>query len=442
MKTTEHSFKYLALVLVFLMAGTQTTQAQFLKKLGKKAEEAAKRTVERRVEKETQEKTDQALDSILEPKQKKKKTPDMREDSPSQGSNGKTNDAPMGDDAPTNTTSDKDKPIEIYSKFDFVPGDKILFFDDLKNDFVGDFPSKWDTNGGGEVVMINNEKWFKLEGKSFFLPQLNGKFPENYTVEFDLFTNGFDNKSSSYALTSLMFSDNNGFDYGRQHSYYELSFCQYIAAGYMARKGTGDRDFFKTTGRDYRDVVKNKQAKISIAVNKNRVRIWLNESKLMDVPRFLTENMGYFKMYTNNFRTDEKDNLYIRNFKVAETSIDYRSTLLKEGRLSTTAILFNSGSAVLKPQSMGMIRQIYQVLQQDTSMKLKIIGHTDADGGDQANMKLSKDRAEAVKKALVGVYGVDASRLMTDGKGESEPMADNGTPEGKAQNRRVEFIRI
>lgn len=90
---------------------------------------------------------------------------------------------------------------------------------------------------------------------------------------------------------------------------------------------------------------------------------------------------------------------------------------------------------------MGIIRQIYQVLQQDANINLKIVGHTDSDGGDETNMQLSKDRAAAVKEALVSVYGVNGSRLTTDGKGESEPIGDNATVEGKSQNRRVEFIK-
>jgi len=90
---------------------------------------------------------------------------------------------------------------------------------------------------------------------------------------------------------------------------------------------------------------------------------------------------------------------------------------------------------------MGIIRQISQALQQEQSMKLKIVGHTDADGDNASNLELSRQRAEAVKNALVSVYQIDAGRLVTDGKGESEPVSDNGTSDGKAQNRRVEFIK-
>jgi outer membrane protein OmpA-like peptidoglycan-associated protein len=77
-----------------------------------------------------------------------------------------------------------------------------------------------------------------------------------------------------------------------------------------------------------------------------------------------------------------------------------------------------------------------------TDLKVKIIGHTDADGNDPANLDLSKRRAAAVKVSLAKDFGIDESRMETDGKGESEPIDKNDTPAGKANNRRVEFIKL
>jgi len=128
--------------------------------------------------------------------------------------------------------------------------------------------------------------------------------------------------------------------------------------------------------------------------------------------------------------------------KIAEGGLDLRRTLMTDGRVSTNGILFDSGSANIKPQSLGIVTQISQVLMQDENIKLNIVGHTDSEGNDEANLKLSKARAEAVKDALINIYNVSANRLQTDGKGESVPVADNASPDGKAQNRRVEFIKI
>ena len=193
---------------------------------------------------------------------------------------------------------------------------------------------------------------------------------------------------------------------------------------------------------DIRQAVLN-QPHVSIAVNKQRFRVWVNEKKYVDIPRMIPSGnvLSALRFHLNTFK-DGKESLLISNLKVAEGGLDLRRTLIADGRVSTNGILFDSGSANIQPQSMGIIRQISQVLQQESGMNLNIIGHTDADGNDDTNMNLSKDRAEAVKDALVNVYNVDSARLSTDGKGESEPVGDNGTPDGKAQNRRVEFIKM
>ena len=82
------------------------------------------------------------------------------------------------------------------------------------------------------------------------------------------------------------------------------------------------------------------------------------------------------------------------------------------------------------------------MLKENAEVKVKIVGHTDSDGNDADNLSLSKRRAESVKSSLAKDFSIDASRLETDGKGESQPVDKNTTAEGKANNRRVEFIKL
>ena len=195
--------------------------------------------------------------------------------------------------------------------------------------------------------------------------------------------------------------------------------------------------------QDLRDIFQD-VAHVSIAVNKNRYRLWINQNKIVDLPQFIVdpEKINHLKLYVNGIDTqNNQEQVLISNLKVAEGGVDLRRKLMSEGKISTNGILFNSGSAEILPQSMGIIRQISQVLNQDSSISLNIVGHTDSDGTDESNMALSKNRAEAVKNALVSVYGISPDRLTSDGKGESEPVADNSSAQGKAQNRRVEFIK-
>ena len=337
--------------------------------------------------------------------------------------------------------------LEIYSKFDYVPGDELLFFDDFSQDFIGDFPSKWNTNGSGEVVKLSKAEgnWFEMiPGHGIkYLPLVSDKLPEEYTVEFDLFTEGLGRETSSTARLYITLDDNNGFSNGREYAYASIPFGQYGAFGIQVKNtNPAASKINANVTADIRKAVINRPH-ISIAVNKNRFRLWVNEKKYIDIPQFIfnPNNIGFLKFNLHGLK-DREERIFIRNLKIAKGGLDLRRTLMTDGRVSTNGILFDSGQATIKPQSYGIIRQISQVLIQDESINLNIVGHTDADGPDDTNLKLSKDRAAAVKQVLIDIYKISGERLTTNGKGESEPVGDNKTLDGKAQNRRVEFVKI
>jgi outer membrane protein OmpA-like peptidoglycan-associated protein len=367
------------------------------------------------------------------------------EDDDSSNNSGNDSDDESGMEEEESNVSDN---LEAYSKFDFVPGDELLFYDDFSQDFIGDFPSKWNTNASGEVVRFNNIEgnWFELKSGYgvYFVPDLEG-LPEDYTIEFDVVTRGLSRQSSSTARLHIILSDSNKFNTGVLHyARVTIPAGQYGAFSLRANNyfNRGGGDVNTDIKADIRDEILN-QPHISISVTKKRYRLWINEVKYVDIPRFIQELnvLNYLKFHINNFK-DGEEQLYISNLKVAKGGVDLRRKLLSEGRISTNGILFDSGSANIQPQSYGIIRQISQVLLQDSSLRLNIIGHTDADGNDDTNMKLSKDRADAVKNALIKIYKISGERLETDGKGESDPVGDNNTTDGKAQNRRVEFVKM
>ncbi|MBO6881820.1 OmpA family protein [Winogradskyella sp.] len=348
-----------------------------------------------------------------------------------------------GEEEPSNVSDG----LEVYSKYDFVPGDKILFFDDFSQDFVGDLPSKWNTNGSGAIVKLNKVEgnWFELKAgyRLYVIPDIN-ELPEDYTIEFDVLTSGLSNQTSSGARLHIVLSDTNAFSNGKTHyAAVTLPLGQYAAFNINAYNHFNGKGGMINSGltADIRDEVKN-QPHIAISVTKKRYRLWVNEVKYVDIPRFIEELdvLNYLKFHLYGLK-DGEERVFIKNIKVAEGGVDLRRKLLREGKISTNGILFDSGSANIQPQSLGIVRQISQVLMQDESIKLNIIGHTDSDGSDEANLKLSKDRAAAVKEALVNIYNISADRLTTDGKGETQPVGDNGTTDGKALNRRVEFVK-
>jgi outer membrane protein OmpA-like peptidoglycan-associated protein len=190
----------------------------------------------------------------------------------------------------------------------------------------------------------------------------------------------------------------------------------------------------------------SKVAHYAIQVQKQRLRFWVNQDKVFDVPRAITLtfplNQLFLEIGSSPFYNDNNFGFYVSNIKIASGAPDTRHKLVEEGKFSTTGILFDSGSDVIKPQSFGVLKEIAQALKDNPDIKVKIIGHTDSDGNDKANLELSNKRAAAVKAALEKEFSIEGGRLQSDGKGETQPVADNKTKEGKMQNRRVEFIKL
>ena len=183
--------------------------------------------------------------------------------------------------------------------------------------------------------------------------------------------------------------------------------------------------------------------RVSIWRQKARLRVYMNEEKVWDLPRAFVAGTNYNSIcFSLGSFSETTDRYLIGDIKLAVGAPDTRNKIITEGKFSTSGILFDSGSDRIKAESYGVLKDIATVLQENALVKVKIFGHTDSDGEEVVNLDLSKRRAEAVKNALSLEFNIDKSRMTTDGKGEKEPVADNQKSEGKAQNRRVEFIKL
>ncbi|MGC1631633.1 MAG: OmpA family protein, partial [Gelidibacter sp.] len=275
-----------ALLLLFMLP---SANAQILKRLQKSAE----RTVERKLERKTEKETGKVMDSILDPSQKSstKKSTTKNSENPNNKPTSNNNVESKASNEVANSKNVSEG-LEVYSKFDFVPGDKILFFDDFSQDFVGDFPSKWNTNGSGEVVKINNVdgNWFELKSghNTLYIPDLKG-LPEDYTIEFDVLTQGLSNKTSSSSYLEFYLSDNNALNRNSDnHIHTSIPLYQNNPYSIHSRNRfngkTGGID--SNVNVDIRKELLN-QPHVAIAVTKNRYRIWINERKTVDIPRMI-----------------------------------------------------------------------------------------------------------------------------------------------------------
>ena len=114
---------------------------------------------------------------------------------------------------------------------------------------------------------------------------------------------------------------------------------------------------------------------------------------------------------------------------------------MTDGKFVTRGILFDVNKASLKPESMGVINQVAKLMKKHPELNFSIEGHTDSDGDETMNQQLSEKRSESVKLALVDL-GIEKSHFQIKGFGESKPVDSNSSPEGKANNRRVEFVKF
>ncbi|MBC7935159.1 MAG: OmpA family protein [Rhizobacter sp.] len=131
---------------------------------------------------------------------------------------------------------------------------------------------------------------------------------------------------------------------------------------------------------------------------------------------------------------------FIRNIRVAEGGMDLYKRVVTEGKFITRGILFDVNKWNIKPESMGVLNQIVAMMNQYPELRFSIEGHTDNDGEENFNKTLSEKRAAEVKNLLVKL-GITSQRLNAKGWGENNPVDNNTSQEGKAMNRRAEFIK-
>lgn len=409
--------KTLITIMAMLFATSNLMAQGFLNKIKQKVQDAANRTVEK----------------VIDGKVENKKADEAQENQ-----------------NPSNTERTS---VSSTSNFDFIAGTKTLLEENFGQDAIGEFPLKWYTRSKAEVVTLNaaKGKWLRLYPGTFVSPVVN--ITENSTIEFDIIMDY--PLAGGYLIPTLSFSFHDrgdkayilSYDYRLKNNmsfnispYRNDAFVQLNTFEETKKKFDSDKykvsDFDKKVG---------KPVHVAISIQKERIRMWLDQEKVFDIPQAvpLNGNLNQLKlgMASSNYKNDQLG-YYVSNFRFAEGTADNRSKLLTSGKLETSGILFATNSAQVKSDGEGVIQQVAGVLNENPEMKIKIVGHTDTDGAQDANLTLSRKRAESVRDVLVKDYKIKISRIETDGKGSSTPVTNDTSEEGKTKNRRVEFIRI
>lgn len=398
----------IAFFVAAVFASPQPAAAQFGK---------LKDKVKDKVEKKVDQKTDQAIDKAIE-----------------SGTQGGATDSAPADDTPSASTapaaagggagSTVAEDMALYTKFDFVPGDKVLFFDDLAREETGEFPSRWNLDYGVfEIAKAAGRNWILCTDKGIIAPKVAaGPLPEKYTVEMD-FSAAAD-KDGWYRLNWLDAD-------GKAIGFLQIGYA-YLTSLEILDKRLADKNIEKLApGRHV----------MRIMATKSTIKCYIDQERVANVPRVEGFAPVGFSVYLDPYH-ENSVNCRIGAFRYAEGGKTMREQLDEAGRIVTHGILFDSGSDRIKAESYKTLAEIGAMLADDPALRLSVEGHTDADGADDANLKLSQGRAAAVRTYLMEKNGIDAARLETKGFGESKPIDGNDTPEGKANNRRVELVKL
>jgi len=417
--------------LVFCLLGMVTySQAQVIN-IPKRVENKAVNRVNRQIDKGIDKGLDAVEDSIFG-NNKKKTTPASQKTDPRQTGTATTTGS-KGD-------TKQDQSLKAFSNYDFVPGDKVLLFEDFSQDAVGDFPALWTTNKSGEVNTLNLApgNWLNLnatEGQWWFLKPI--EFPKNFILEFDIVPK---KGAPRYAVGVAIYGEN-GFREMSDPNACKTGLMVNVAKTGWETQGLKAGNPKITGNSQLKPVVEEKVNHVIIWVQNRRVRIYHQGEKVMDMPTNLYDDSKFTRLAFQLFRGASCSS-YISNVKITTASPDTRNKLLTEGKLVTYGIYFDVNKDIVKPESYGTLNDIAKILNEVPDVKVKIVGHTDADGADAANLDLSKRRAASVKAELVKTFNVNGDRLVTDGMGETKPIAPNDSPSNKALNRRVEFIKM
>ena len=414
--------------------------------LGEKLKNAAKNAAENAAVRKTEQKVDNAvsksIDKATDPNSYKGEKKDDDKGKNNKSSSNANNENPPAKQTGKSSEPQNVKSLEmVYAKSDFVPGDEIFFEDNQINEKMGEFPSQWDlVSGSVEIANLANIKCILIEdGKGHIRPLMNDMenyLPDVFTLEFDFWVNDKEETfTQSYALRFLnekreWWENMLEVRFGRldYHNENKIEWSYKVPSETDRRRGDAI----------YRSVNVNNWNHFSLSFNKRALKIYINGIRVANIPNMVAPNN--FEIFAEtwccpNFKPA------LANFRLAKGAVPLYDRMMSDGRIITYGITFDIGKSTIKPESMGEINRIVTLMKENPELKFSVEGHTDNIGNANSNQTLSEARSQAVVDKLVE-NGISKDRLKAAGKGQTSPIADNGTDEGRAKNRRVEFVKL
>jgi OOP family OmpA-OmpF porin len=310
-------------------------------------------------------------------------------------------------------------------KADFVPGEKTIFFDDFTDMTAGDPPLHFKSRGAAPELRAAGElRQLTVVQNGTLYPNLTA-LPANFTYEADV---KFDVPQGIARIFLVLYSKERE----------AAAWSTFVRSNAVDITVSRKLPKYEELGRTPVKLSIAQPVKMALWIQNGRLRIFMNGDKLIDVNQVDLPPIDKVEIRTDISGTGPS--VGFRSVRFAESTADF-SQAIASGRYITHGILFDTDSDRLKPESASVVQAIAKGLTANADLKLVIEGHTDSAGNAAHNLDLSKRRAEAVKTVLVSQFNVDASRLTTSGLGATKPLDSNDTPQGRAQNRRVELVK-
>ncbi len=329
------------------------------------------------------------------------------------------------------TDNESDAPLLVWAAFDFVPGDVIIFEDNLEGERNGEFPSKWDLVAGTvENAQFGDDNvifFRRVTTRQGIVPLIKDSpadyLPDAFTIEFDAyFEAGVHNQTYHVDFHDMKIHRRN---MPELRIYVNKAVFDKTEGSYPGVRRTHIDD-------------ETKWRRVSISFNQRALKVYLDEARLINIPN-ITDNPTGVTIRGNNPQGNRQ--AFVKNVRIAKGAVPLYDKFLTDGKIITNGIRFDVNKACIRPESMGVINEIVQLMNEHPELRFSVEGHTDSDGSAEHNQHLSELRAEAVMKQMAAM-GIATDRMTSTGHGQSQPLAPNDTQESKALNRRVEFVKL
>jgi outer membrane protein OmpA-like peptidoglycan-associated protein len=306
-----------------------------------------------------------------------------------------------------------------WEKYDFMPGYQVAFYDDFSGDRVNEKPIAWKLiEGRAEVILFNNQRWLRAINECFVAPQIEA-LPAQFSLEMDFY------------VTPRGYSGNYRVDvYGQTDNEWAALTIEDLGAYFKTSWGLNLEFPLELQGRH----------RLAMMATNEGVKCYVDSIRVVSAPKSGAFQPRDLEIFMPGGEKAGDDKCAITNVRLAYLDKNFREQIKANRKIVSYGIPFEAGAATPKPEAFATLKELAVLLQNELGLNLSIECHVNESDDESVNNRLSQQRAAAIREMLIGLYKIDGDRLRAKGWGSSKPLKENDTVDGRAANRRVEFV--